>query len=227
VIAVLASMEAVGIPLGVLSVFGGALGVGLGLGLQRIASNYVSGFIILLDRSLRIGDLITVDKYSGTVAQIRTRYTVVQALDGTESIIPNEQLVSNTVVNHSYTSTKMRVAIKLTVAGDSDVDRAIEIMCAAAKQEQRVLTDPPPMATLAAFAADGLELELGIWFADPELGTGTVRSDISRRILAEFRRVGIKFATPARDIRLQGGPQGGLQGAASTPAVDADASNRQ
>ena len=227
VFAVLLALGLSGIDLTVLSVFGGALGVGLGLGLQRIASNYVSGFIILLDRSLRIGDLITVDKYSGTVAQIRTRYTVVQALDGTESIIPNEQLVSNTVVNHSYTSTKMRVAIKLTVAGDSDVDRAIEIMCAAAKQEQRVLTDPPPMATLAAFAADGLELELGIWFADPELGTGTVRSDISRRILAEFRRVGIKFATPARDIRLQGGPQGGLQGAASTPAVDADASNRQ
>jgi small-conductance mechanosensitive channel len=202
VVAILLSMEAVGIPLGVLSVFGGALGVGLGLGLQRIASNYVSGFIILLDRSLRIGDLITVDKYHGKVSQIRTRYTVVQALDGTEAIIPNEQLVSNPVINTSFTTTKLRVTVKLVVMGDADLDRALGIMQDAAARQERVLKDPAPTAMLSAFAADGLELELGIWVADPASGTGQLRSDIGRFILSEFGRAGISLAAPQREVRL-------------------------
>ena len=202
VVAVLACMEAVGIPIGVLSVFGGALGVGLGLGLQRIASSYVSGFIILLDRSLRIGDLVSVDKYQGTVAQIRTRYTVVQSLDGTEAIIPNEQLVSNIVVNQSFTSTKVRVAIKLVVTSDADLDKALAIMLDAAGREERVLADPPPSALLSGFPSDGLELELGMWVGDPEKGTGVVRSDIGRFIVAEFKKAGIILASPQRDVRL-------------------------
>ena len=124
----LVALSLVGIDLTVLSVFGGALGVGLGLGLQRIASNYVSGFIILLDHSLTIGDMITVDKYYGAVSQINTRYTVIKALDGTETIVPNEMLVSSPVINHSYTDRKVRVAVKVSVAYASDVDRALEIL---------------------------------------------------------------------------------------------------
>ena len=115
-VAVLVALSLVGIDLTVLSVFGGALGVGLGLGLQRIASNYVSGFIILLDNSLTIGDMITVDKYYGAVSQINTRYTVIKALDGTETIVPNEMLVSSPVINHSYSDRKVRVAVKVSVA---------------------------------------------------------------------------------------------------------------
>lgn len=202
VVAVLVSMRLVGIPLGVLSVFGGALGVGLGLGLQRIASNYVSGFIILLDRSLRIGDLITVDKYSGSVAQIRTRYTVVRALDGTEAIIPNEVLVSSPVTNQSYTSKEVRVAVKVVVGSDTDVDQAMALMAAAAAEQPRVLKDPAPLVTLNSFAADGLELELGFWVADPESGTGMLKSDINRRILASFRAAAIDIPYPQRDIRV-------------------------
>lgn len=202
VIAVLMSMEAVGIPLGVLSVFGGALGVGLGLGLQRIASNYVSGFIILLDRSLRIGDLITVDKYHGAVTQIRTRYTVIKSLDGTEAILPNELLVSGAVLNHSYTSKQLRVSIKLQIAYESDLDHAMAIMLDAARAQARVLTDPAPIVTLNGFGVDGLELELGFWVPDPELGTGSVRSDISRQILSEFKAQSIAIPYARRDVRV-------------------------
>lgn len=202
VLAILVSMNFVGIPLGVLSVFGGALGVGLGLGLQRIASNYVSGFIILLDRSLRIGDLITVDKYHGAVSQIRTRYTVIKSLDGTEAIIPNELLVSGTVTNHSYTSKNLRVAIKVQIAYDSDLDRAMQIMLGAARSQARVLTEPAPAVTLNGFGADGLDLELSFWINDPELGTGLTRSDISRAVLNDFKSAKIAIPYPQRDVRV-------------------------
>jgi small-conductance mechanosensitive channel len=128
VVAVLVALSSVGIDLTVLSVFGGALGVGLGLGLQRIASNYVSGFIILLDRSLSIGDMITVDKFYGRVAQINTRYTVIKALDGTETVLPNEMLVSTPMVNHSLSSREVRVAVKVAIAYSSDLDQALTIL---------------------------------------------------------------------------------------------------
>jgi small-conductance mechanosensitive channel len=202
VLAVLVSMNTVGIPLGVLSVFGGALGVGLGLGLQRIASNYVSGFIILLDRSLRIGDLITVDKYHGAVTQIRTRYTVIKALDGTEAIIPNELLVSGAVTNHSYTSKELRMTVKVQIGYGCDLERALKLMVEAARAQSRVLTDPAPLATLSGFGADGLDLELGFWVPDPELGTGLTRSDISRAILSAFNEAGITIPGPQREVRL-------------------------
>jgi small-conductance mechanosensitive channel len=203
VIAVLVSMQVVGIPLGMLSVFGGALGVGLGLGLQRIASNYISGFIILLDRSLRIGDLIAVDKYTGSVSQIRTRYTVVKALDGTEAILPNELLVSSPVLNHSFTSRQTRLAVKYQVAYESDVEAVIDILIAAALTESRVLRDPAPTAFLTAFAPDGLDMELGFWLADPEAGSGQVRSNINREVLKAFRAAKVAIPSPKRDIRVE------------------------
>jgi small-conductance mechanosensitive channel len=203
VVAVLVSMQVVGIPLGVLGVFGGALGVGLGLGLQRVASNYVSGFIILLDRSLRIGDLIAVDKYTGSVTQIRTRYTVVKALDGTEAILPNELLINSPVLNHSYTSRQTRIGIKLQVGYDSDVEKAMDLMIASAVGRARVLADPPPVALALGFGADGLDLELGFWIADAELGIGGLRSDINLAILAAFRAAGVAIPNPKRDLRVE------------------------
>ena len=203
VVAVLVSMQVVGIPLGVLSVFGGALGVGVGLGLQRIASNYISGFILLLDRSLRIGDLIAVDKYTGSVSQIRTRYTVIKALDGTEAILPNELLVSSPVLNHSFTSRQSRLFLKLQIAFESDVEKAMQIMVDAALSQPRVLADPAPLAMISAFASDGLDMELGYWVNDPELGTGGVRSGIALEILKGFRAAGIVIPNPKRDLRVE------------------------
>jgi small-conductance mechanosensitive channel len=205
-VAVLIALSLVGIDLTVLSVFGGALGVGLGLGLQKIASNYVSGFIILLDRSLTIGDMITVDKYYGAVSQINTRYTVIKALDGTETIVPNEMLVSSPVVNHSYSDRKVRVGVKVSVSYSSDIDRALQILVDAARAQPRVLADPGPAAFIVGFGADGIDLEVGFWIRDPEEGTLAVRSEISRQLLRRFQEEKIEIPFPQRDIRISGIP---------------------
>ena len=205
-VAVLVALSLVGIDLTVLSVFGGALGVGLGLGLQRIASNYVSGFILLLDHSLTIGDMITVDKYYGAVSQINTRYTVIKALDGTETIVPNEMLVSSPVINHSYTDRKVRVAVKVSVAYESDVDRALQVLVDAARTQPRVLTDPAPSAFITGLGADGIDMEVGFWIHDPEEGTLAVRSAIARVLLQRFREEKIEIPFAQRDIRITGIP---------------------
>jgi small-conductance mechanosensitive channel len=203
-VAVLVALSLVGIDLTVLSVFSGALGVGLGLGLQRIASNYVSGFIILLDHSLTIGDMITVDKYYGAVSQINTRYTVIKALDGTETIVPNEMLVSSPVINHSYTDRKVRVVVKVSVAYESDVDRALQVLVEAARGQPRVLAEPAPAAFITGFGADGIDLEVGFWIHDPEEGTLGVRSAIARVLLQRFKEERIEIPFPQRDIRISG-----------------------
>jgi small-conductance mechanosensitive channel len=206
VVAVLLALSLAGIDLTVLSVFGGALGVGLGLGLQRIASNYVSGFIILLDRSVRIGDLITVDKYYGVVAQIKTRYTVVRALDGTEAIVPNEMLVASPVTNHSYTDRRVRLSVKVSIAYDADLKAALAQLEVAAAAHPRVLTDPAPSALLLGFGADGLDLEIGFWIRDPEQGRLNVQSDIAQAIVERYRAAGIGIPFPHRDIRVTNWP---------------------
>jgi small-conductance mechanosensitive channel len=202
VIAVLVALSMVGVDLTVLSVFGGALGVGLGLGLQRIASNYVSGFIILLDRSLSIGDMITVDKFYGRVAQINTRYTVIKALDGTETILPNEMLVSTPVVNHSLSNREVRIVVKVAVAYAADLDRALAILSECARSQSRVLRQPEPGAFVTALGADGVELEVGFWIRDPEEGTLAVRSEISREVLRRFAAEGIQIPFPQREVRI-------------------------
>ncbi|HJW51289.1 MAG TPA: mechanosensitive ion channel domain-containing protein [Burkholderiaceae bacterium] len=202
VVAVLVALSSVGIDLTVLSVFGGALGVGLGLGLQRIASNYVSGFIILLDRSLSIGDMITVDKYYGRVAQINTRYTVIKALDGTETVLPNEMLVSTPMVNHSLSSREVRVSVKVAIAYSSDLDQALRILNDCAREQPRVLASPEPGAFVTGFGADGVDLEVGFWIRDPEEGTLAVRSAIARAVLQRFAEAGVEIPYPRRDVRL-------------------------
>ena len=202
VVAVLVAMRLVDIDITVLSVFGGALGVGLGLGLQRIASNYVSGFIILLDRSLRIGDVITIDKYTGSVTQIRTRCTVVRAANGVEALVPNELLLNQAVQNFSYGDSNGNATTRIRVAYDTDIDRALEVMAVAAKAQPRVLADPAVAAILKDFGDDGIELEVTYWVPDPEAGTDGLRSDINRAIWAAFRTAGIRVPLPQREVRL-------------------------
>lgn len=197
-------LPAVGIDLTLLSVFGGAVGVGLGFGLQKIASNYLSGFIILLDRSIRIGDMITADSHYGQVTRITTRYTVVRSLAGVEAIIPNDTLVTTTVLNHSYTDQKVRLVVKVQVAYDTDMDVALPLLAELARTHPRVLKDPAPLAMITALADSGVDIDLGFWIGDPENGTGAVRSDIAARILAEFRARGIQIPFPQREVRLLG-----------------------
>ena len=205
VIALLCSLSLVGIDVTTLSVFSGALAVGLGFGLQKIASNYVSGFIILLDRSIRLGNLVAVDdKNSGTVTQITTRYTVMRMLSGTEVIIPNEYLVNNIVRNLSYTDTQVRVTVIVQVAYDSDLELAMQLMVDAARSQSRVLADPVPGVLLTDFADNGINLELGFWVSDPEAGTGGVRSDISMAIWKVFRAHGVEIPYPQREVRIVG-----------------------
>ncbi|WP_263768859.1 mechanosensitive ion channel family protein [Propionivibrio soli] len=207
IVALLLSLSLVGIDVTTLSVFSGAFAVGLGFGLQKIASNYVSGFIILLDRSIRLGNLVVLeDNTTGTVTQITTRYTVVRTLTGTEVIIPNEYLVSNMVRNLSFTDTRVRVPIAIQVSYDTDVDQAMGLMMEAAKRHPRVLADPAPGAALIGFGDSGLNLELGFWVNDPEAGTGNVRSDVSLEILKAFRANGIEIPYPQRDLRLRSLP---------------------
>jgi small-conductance mechanosensitive channel len=187
----LLSLAIVGIDLTVLSVFGGALGVGLGLGLQKIASNYVSGFVILLDGSLKIGDMIIVEKYTGKVTQINARYTILQGLDGIESVLPNELLVSGPVQNYSLTNSSIRLATRISVPFGTDLDSLFPLLEAAAGLIPRILPDPAPQAMLIKVSGDGLELELGFWINDPQNGRGGVTSDVNRAICRVLQQQGI------------------------------------
>jgi small-conductance mechanosensitive channel len=201
-VAVLLCLPMVGLDLTVLSVFGGALGVGLGLGMQRIASNYVSGFVILLERSLSIGDMISVDKYSGKVTQINTRYTILQGLDGVETVLPNEMLISGPVQNQSLSNRSVRAATRITVAYGTDLETVIPLLEALAATVPRVLSTPAPGASLNRFAPDGFELELGFWIGDPENGQGGVVSDVNRKIYALVQAGEIRLGQPQLDTRL-------------------------
>ncbi len=203
-LAVLVALPLVGIDITALSVFGGALGVGLGFGLQKIASNYVSGFIILLDRSIRIGDFVAVDNRQGVVKAIASRYTVIRSLDGTESIVPNETMITQSVTNHSYSDRKVLVRVKVGVGYASDIDRVFELLLEAAGRQPRVLADPAPAAWIAALGDNGVEIELGVWIADPDQGQLGLRGAILKDALRAFRAEGIEIPFPQRDIRVVG-----------------------
>ena len=192
-IATLIALSAVGLDITLLSVFGGALGVGLGFGLQRIASNYVSGFIILLDKSMQIGDVISVDKHYGVVQQLCARYMVLGKLDGTHVIIPNETLITTAVVNHSLTDHKGRVQIELPISVTSPLERALELMQDIAKQHTRVLQTPSPAARIKGFTEYGIALTLTVWVSDPESGVLSLQSALFMDIWKAFQNNKITF----------------------------------
>jgi small-conductance mechanosensitive channel len=206
ILAVLIALPLVGIDLTVLSVFGGALGVGIGLGLQKIAANYISGFIILLDRSVSPGALITVDGRFGAVTRLTARYIVLKSLDGTEAIIPNETVVSSTVVNHTYSSQAVRVDVPIQVSYQSDVELALRLMREAAQRHARAARQPAPVALLKQFGESGIDLELYVWIADPEAGTASLRSDLYLDLWKAFRAHGIAIPFPQREVRILQAP---------------------
>lgn len=200
--AVLFSLSLVGIDLTVLSVFGGALGVGIGLGLQKIVSSYVSGFVILLERSLTIGDIVKVDDFYGEVTKINTRYTIVRSMTGVETVIPNELLVSTPVQNYSLSDRDLRIATQVCVSYQTDLEIILKLLEEAAISVPRVSKDPVPSAQLQKFGADGFELEIGFWISDPENGRGNVLSDVNRAIWKVLQRHRIEVPYPQREIRL-------------------------
>lgn len=202
-IAIMIGLSVAGLDLTLLSVFGGALGVGLGFGLQRIASNYVSGFILLLDKSMQIGDIVTIeDKHYGVITDLRTRYLVLKKLDGTQVIVPNEMLIINSVINHSLTDRNSRVLLDLQVGYDSDLEMVLALLKQVAQENVRVLVTPEPVATIKAFAESGVDMNLSIWISDPENGQLELKSEILLALWKAFKEKGISIPFPQREVRV-------------------------
>ena len=197
------ALSAVGVDLTALSVLGGALGVGLGFGLQKLAANYVSGFVILFERSLRIGDLVKIDNFEGVVTDIKTRYTLIRAPNGREAIVPNEKLITERVENLSLADTRVLLTTDVSVGYESDVDLVQKILVDAAAGCGRVLKDPAPAARLVRFGPDGLEFTLLFWIDDPAAGQINVSSDVNLRLLRALREAGIEIPYPQRVVHLR------------------------
>lgn len=201
--AFLLALNAVGINLSSLAIFGGALGVGLGFGLQKITSNFISGFILVLDRSIKPGDVITVGDKFGWVHEMKARYVVVRNREGVDTLIPNENLIISEVINWSYMDRNIRMTIPVQISYDDDPEEGLEILMSCASASPRVLTDPPPMARLTAFSDSGINLELRVWICDPENGFANVKSDINLAVWKKFKAAGITIPYPQRDVHIK------------------------
>ena len=197
-VALLLALEIVNINLTAFSVFGGALGVGIGLGLQKLAANYVSGFVVLLERSVRIGDVIKVDNFEGRVTDITARFTSLRSVTGIEAILPNDMLVNQRVENSSLIDTRVWHWLPVTVSYGSDVELVRRLLVEAAATQSRVAREPEPAAFLHAFGDNGLEFRLGIWVIDPEKSMTPLRSAINLHIWRGLRAHGIQIAHPQR-----------------------------
>jgi small-conductance mechanosensitive channel len=192
VVGVMVALPMVGVDITFLSVFGGALGVGLGLGLQKIASNYISGFIILLDHSLHLGDVVTVDNRKGEVTSLTTRYVVLKSEEGTNILIPNDVFITSAVISHPYSDRRLRLVFPMRISYDSPIEAAMKIMLEAAKKRQHILADPAPAVYLKEFVDGGIVLELVAWVKEAEKNLPVLRSDINLDIWRVFGENGIK-----------------------------------
>ena len=199
-VGLMVALSVVGIDLTALSVLGGAIGVGIGFGLQKLAANYISGFVILAERSMRIGDSVRVDNFEGIITEINARYTVVRSLGGRESIVPNEMLITSRVENLSLADSHLYQTTVVSVGYESDVDQVTELLLQAALAQERVLRDPSPGIFLSSFGADGLEFTVGYWLRDVQNGQLGLRSDINRAILAALRANNIEIPFPQRVV---------------------------
>ncbi len=187
------ALSAAGLDLTVLSVFGGALGVGIGFGLQKLASNYISGFVVLAERSLRIGDMVKVDNFEGRIVDISTRFTVIRALNGREANVPNEMLITQRVENYTRADPKLALSTSFTVARGTDVEALLPRLAAAVDALPQVVSDPAPNLQLSAFKAEGIELSVQFWVADVTINQGHVKSDVNRALLRALAANGIEL----------------------------------
>jgi small-conductance mechanosensitive channel len=203
VVAVLVALPIVGIDITVLSVFGGALGVGIGLGLQRVAANYISGITILLDRSISLGDVVTVDGFNGEVTKLTSRCIIVRGIDGTNAIIPNETLITSKVINHSYYRGRALLRLPVQVAYGTDLEQALRILVDCADAHAGVLKDPAPAASISAFADSGVNLELLVW-SENALQKLAIQTALNLEIYRAFAANGIAMPFPQREVRILG-----------------------
>lgn len=200
--AILIALTSVGVDITALAVFGGALGVGIGLGLQKVVSNFVSGFILLADKSIKPGDVIEVGDAYGAINRLGARYVSMITRDGKEFLIPNEDLITQTVINWSFSDRAVRVRLPLGISYDSDPRKAMELAVEAAVQEQRVLTHPEPKCLLVGFGDFSVDLELRIWIADPESGVRNMSSEVLLKVWDAFHANNITFPFPRRDVQI-------------------------
>jgi small-conductance mechanosensitive channel len=208
-LSILMGLNAAGVDLTALTVLTGAIGLGLGFGLQSIAANFVSGFVLLMDRSIKPGDVISLSGQAGTstenfgwVQELRGRYVVVRDRDGVEMLVPNQQLISNAVINWSYTDPRIRLKLPIRVSYGDDPELALQILLAACEGQRRILRDPLPVSRLMHFGDSGIELELRFWISDPQDGVNNVRSDVNRAIWRLFKEHRITIPVAQHEVRM-------------------------
>jgi small-conductance mechanosensitive channel len=212
-LSVLIGLNAAGLDLTTLNVLTGAIGIGLGFGLQSIAANFVSGFVLLMDRSIKPGDVISFTGMPGTategfgwVEELRGRYVVVRDRDGVETLVPNQNLITNPVINWSYTDPRVRLKLPVRVSYKDDPERAMQLLLEATDGHPRIVREPAPVARLMGFGDHGIELELRFWIPDPQEGVNNVRSDVNRRIWKLFKENGVTIPVAQREVRLEMAP---------------------
>ena len=206
---VLLGVNASGVDLTVLGLFTGAIGLGLGFGLQAIASNFVSGFVLLLDKSIKPGDVIRFTGTTGTstenfgwVQELRGRYIVVRDRDGVETLVPNQNLITNSVINWSYSDQRVRIRLPVHISFHDDPEVALQVLIDAAANHPRILKDPGPVSRLMSFENYGMRVEVRFWIRDPMNGVNNVRSDVNREIWRLFKKHGITIPVQQHDVRL-------------------------
>lgn len=212
-LSILIGLNAAGVDLTALTVLTGAVGLGLGFGLQSIAANFVSGFVLLMDRSIKPGDVISLSGQSGTstenfgwVQELRGRYVVVRDRDGVEMLVPNQQLISNAVINWSYTDPRIRLKLPIRISYRDDPELALKVLLEACVGQARVLREPSPVSRLMHFSDSGIELELRFWISDPQEGVNNVRSEVNRAIWRLFKEHQITIPMAQREIVVRNAP---------------------
>jgi small-conductance mechanosensitive channel len=206
---VLLGINASGVDLTALTVLTGAIGIGLGFGLQTIASNFVSGFVLLMDKSIKPGDVISFTGTTGTssenfgwVQELRGRYIVIRDRDGVETLVPNQHFINNQVVNWSYSDQRVRIRLPVMVSFQDDPEIALQVLVDAAAHHPRILKDPGPVSRLMSFEDYGMRLEVRFWIRDPMNGVNNVRSDVNREIWRLFKKHGITIPVQQHDVRV-------------------------
>jgi len=205
----LLGINAAGVDVTTLNVLTGAIGLGLGFGLQAVASNFVSGFVLLMDKSIKPGDVISFTGQTGAstgnfgwVQELRGRYVVVRDRDGVDTLVPNQNLITNSFINWSYSDQRVRLKLPVTVSYDDDPELALQLLVQATENHPRILRDPAPVSRLISFEASGMALEIRFWIADPVNGVNNVRSDVNRAIWRIFREHGVRIPVLQQEIRV-------------------------
>ena len=208
-LSVLLGINAAGVDVTTLNVLTGAIGLGLGFGLQAVASNFVSGFVLLMDKSIKPGDVISFTNHTGAstgnfgwVQELRGRYVVVRDRDGVDTLVPNQNLITNTFINWSYSDQRVRLKLPVKISYEDDPELALKLLVEATENHPRILRDPAPVSRLISFEDNGMALEIRFWIADPVNGVNNVRSDVNRAIWRIFRAHGVTIPVLRQDNRI-------------------------